>query len=137
MLRNGLQPVVRQVGIEAAREAAGTMEAVGGISEVERLVRRLEATLVEDTVVRDERQPLDAAGDEGPCGAEIGCVGGVALRQAVHLRRTVGVIVRIGADELINRVDNLPALDQHDADAANAAPLAVGGLKIDGCKRFF
>ena len=128
---DGVQLMVGQLRIELAREAAGAVKAVARIGEVECLVRRAEAAFVEGAVVRHERQPFQTGRNRRPCLVERGCVGGIACRQSVHRRRPSGVIIRIGTDELVNRVLNPPVRDNRNPDAANAAPLAVGGFEVN------
>ena len=91
-----------------------------------------EAAFVERAVVCHEGQALNERLDLTPNVREHGSVLGVLLGDAVDERVPIEVIVRLGLDEGIERVDKLALADNHHAHAANAATLVVGGLEVYG-----
>ena len=133
--RNGMELVVGQAAAEdAARSAAGAVEAVAGIGHAVELEDGLEAPFVEGRVVGHEGQPLDAGGNLLPHGAEIGGIGRIGIAQAVDGGGEGAVVVGTGTDEAVERIDHLAAAHDHHAHRADAGALAVGRFEINGGK---
>ena len=96
--------------------------------------RRPQAAFIKRAVVRHEGQSGNARGDIRPHGGEGRCLLRIGLREAVHLRVPITVIVRVRADEAVHAVRHLPAPHHDHPHAAHAGAFAVGGLEVNGCK---
>lgn len=134
-LGHGVQLVVWQSSAEvAARSPTGAIELIIGIVHLIDAEHGLEATLVEGTVVRHQRQTFDQRLYLSPHHGEYGRVVSVLVREAVYFLAEPGVVVGFGMDERVERVGDDAAAHHHHAHAAHAAALSVSGLEIYGGK---
>ena len=135
--RHCVQLVVGQLFPEVpACGAAGAAKPVAGIFHLVGLEHGFEATLVEGAVVCHEGQSGDARGDLFPHFRKGRCTFGIFSREAVHLLAEPCVVVGHRMDEAVEGVGDDAVAHDHHADAAHAAALSVGGLKVDGCEVF-
>ena len=89
-----------------------------------------QASFVEAGVVRHKRQALDPGRYLLPYVGEHWCIVSVLRPQSVHLPAEPLVVLRLGMDEAVEGVHNLPSTYDHHAHAAYAAGLLVGRLEV-------
>lgn len=133
--RHRMQLVVGKLPAEhPARSATCTIEPVIGPRHTEQRQTSTQTPLVKRRIVRHQRQRLDSLRDLWPHRPEVGRGGRINRRQTMHLRTEPAVIVRDGADQPVDGVDDTPSLHNHHADRADAGPLAVGRFEINSRK---
>ena len=135
--RYGMQLMIGQL---FAERAAGcperTIEPIFGIGHAIKPENGPQASLVERTVVGDQRQSFDVRGDVGPHFREIGGIGRVGVGHPMNCGCETTVKIGSRTDQPIKRIDDLPLAYDYDPYAAYAGPLAIGRLEIYGCKIF-
>ena len=133
--RDGLKLVVRQLPSEHAPGGnAGTQECVIRIVHAVSTEHRPQAPLVETAVVGHERQSSDKRSGLLPHLWKYRSLSGILPRKAVDAGVPVAIILRLGTDEAVEAVHDLPAADHHKPHAAHTGRLHVGRLEIYCCE---
>ena len=94
----------------------------------------LKASLVERTIVRHQWQAFDEWLYLFPNVWKHRRIFGIRLGDAMNQSIPIQVIVRLWLDKGVERIYELPFPHDHNAHAAHAGTLVVGGLEIDGGK---
>jgi len=133
-LGDGLQLVVRQGRELATGDTKCVEELIVGIVHPIDAEDGFEATLVEGPVVGHKGQTLYQRLYLCPYFREDGGVFCVFPAKAMNLRTPVVVVVRLGLNEGVERIDYLAVTNDNDTNRANAAALVVSRFKIYSCK---
>lgn len=118
------------------RGTARTEELIAGPRHIEQPETGPQTPFVERSVVRHQRQPLDPGCDLGPYASEIGRSSRIRSRQPVYLGAETAIIIRIGMDQPIDRIDNPTLAHDHHSDRTDTGAFAVGRFEIYGSKIF-
>ena len=131
---DGVELMVGQLGKGASRSNAGAVERIIGIVHLVAAEDSFQTAFVETLVVSHQREPFYQRFNLSPDIRKHGCVFRIFARQAMHPGVPVGVIVRLGLDERIERVYYLAVPHNDHAHTAHAGALVIGRLEIYGCK---
>ena len=132
---DGLELMVRKPAAEVSSGSReGVVELIVGIVHLIDTEHGLEAPLVETGVVRNEREPLDERFYFLPDVWEYRCIFGVLRAKPVYLPAEPLVVLRLGVDETVEGVHNLPVTHDHHSDGAYTGGLLVRRLEINSCK---
>ena len=133
-LGDGLQLVVRQGRELATGDTEGVEELIVGIVHPIDAEDGLEATLVEGPVVGHKGQTLYQRLYLCPDIREDGGIFCVFPAKAMNLRTPVVVVVRLGLNEGVERIDYLAVTNDNDTNRADAAALVISRFKVNRCK---
>ena len=133
-LGDSLELVVGQGGELATGDTEGVEELIVGIVHPIDAEDGFEATLVEGSVVGHKGQTLYQRLYLCPDFREDGGIFCVFPAKAMNLRTPVVVVVRLGLNEGVERIDYLAVTNDNDTNRANRTALIIGGLKIYCCK---
>ena len=110
------------------------MELIVGIVHPIDTEHGLETSFIETGVVRNEGEALDERFNLLPDVWEYRCIFSVLRPQTVNPLAEPLVVLRIGVDETVEGVHNLPVTHYHHSDGAYAGGLLVRRLEINSCK---
>ena len=132
---DGLELMVGEPAAEVTSGSReGVVELVVGIVHLIYLEDSLETSLVETGVVRNQRESLDERFYLLPDVWEYRCVIGVLRPKSVNPLAEPLVVLRLGVDETVEGVHNLPVTHYHHSDGAYAGGLLVCRLEVNSCK---
>ncbi len=132
-----LQLMVGQVPAECKTGSAeGAMERVTGVFHAIGLEGGFQASFVKRAVVGHQGQTFNQGYDFAPHLRERGGMGRILKGHPVNLRVPVIIVIGIGAYQTVMPDGYFPVADYHEAYAANAGALPVGGFKVYGGKVF-
>ena len=110
------------------------MESIIRIVHTVSTEHRPQTALVETAVVGHERQSSDKRSGLLPHLRKYRSLSGILPRKAVDADVPVAIILRLGTDETVEAVHDLPAADNHKPHAAHTGRLPVGRLEIYSCE---
>ena len=128
--------VVVSAGPHSARGDERAVERIVGIVQAIHAEDGFQTVFVESLVVGDKWQALNHGLYLFPYVREDGRVLRVFLTEAVDAGATPVVIVGLGMDERVERVDDFSVSHDHHTYGADAGALEVGGLKVYSSKVF-
>ena len=132
---DGLELMVGEPAAEVTSGSReGVVELVVGIVHLIYLEDSLETSLVETGVVRNQRESLDERFYLLPDVWEYGCIFSVLRSKSVNPLAEPLVVLRLGVDETVEGVHNLPVTHYHHSDGAYAGGLLVCRLEVNSCK---
>lgn len=129
---HSLKLVVGQLSQFAPRCLQCVVKPVAGIFHLINTENSLQTPFVKKLVVSHQRQPFDKRFYLFPNFREYRGVIRVVVSETMHLAAPIIVIVRLGKDEGIKRIDNLAVFNYYDADTAHRTSFVVGSFKIYG-----
>ena len=134
---DGLELVVREfLPKMSSRCRQRVMEFIVRIVHLIDAEHLLETAFIKGTVVRDQGKPLDKWLNLLPNEGKDWSVLRVFRSQSAYLPAEPLVVLRLGMDEAVEGVHNLPSTYDHHAHAAYAAGLLVGRLEVY-CREIF
>ena len=128
---DGLELMVGEPAAEVTSGSReGVVELIVGIVHLIDTEHGLEAPFVETGVVRNEGEALDERFNLLPDVWEYRCIFGVFRPKSVNLLAEPLVVLRLGVDETVEGVHNLPVTHNHHSDGADAGRLLVCRLEV-------
>ena len=132
---DGLELMVREPAAEVTSGSReGVVELVVGIIHLIYLEDSLETSFIETGVVRNEREALDERFNLLPDVWEYRCIFSILWTKPVYLLTEPLVVLRLGVDETVEGVHNLPVTHYHHSDGAYTGGLLVCRLEVYCCK---
>ena len=132
---DGLELMVRKLAAEMLPGSRqGVVELVVWVVHLIYLEDSLETSFIETGVVRNEGEALDERFNPLPHIREHRSVIRVLRTQTVDLLAEPLVVLRLGVDETVEGVHNLPVTHDHHSDGAYTGGLLVRRLEINSCK---
>ena len=132
---DGLELMVGEPAAEVTSGSRqGVVELIVGVVHLIYLEDSLETSFIETGVVRNEREALDERFNLLPDVWEYRCIFSVFRPKSVNPLAKPLVVLRLGVDETVEGVHNLPVTHDHHSDGAYAGGLLVRRLEIYCCK---
>lgn len=132
---DGLQLMVEEPAAEMLPGSCeGVVELVVGIVHLIYPEDSLEAPFIEAGIVRNQRESLDERFYLLPDVWEYRCIFSILRPKTVNLLAEPLVVFRLGMDETVEGVYNLPVTNYHHPDGTYAGRLLVCRLEVYRCK---
>ena len=132
---DGLELMVRKLAAEMLPGSRqGVVELVVWVVHLIYLEDSLETSFIETGVVRNEGEALDERFNLLPDVWEYRCIFGVFRPKSVYLLAEPLVVLRLGVDETVEGIHNLPVTHYHHSDGAYTGGLLVCRLEVYRCK---